>query len=700
MGLLWLTFGVAIYALTLGGVGYFRSPRHPAHISFAIGMALLALNAALGPIAPRDVTGQVSLAWQETRLAIVGLIPAPWIVFSRCYSRGDATVALRRLWPSIAALSIAPLSLVLFFREHLLKLVLTERIPGDLHLGWAGVAIQLELILVSVVVLTNLERTFRGSVGVMRWRIKYMVIGVAILFGFRLYTASQAVLYRVPFDTIGRAEVAALLVGCILITIGLTRGSAFDLDVYPSQTLIYGSLTVLLAGTYLVIVGVLSHVVTLFGGTTDFPLKAFLILVALAGLAVGLLSERVRQYLRRFVSRHLRRPVYDYRRVWSTFTARTTSLVDEVAFCRAVASWMSETFQALSASLWLIEDSGDRLRLGGSTVLADEAAVDLKIPPDQLREALGTIGRLHGPTVLDASRESSAATLQRLHPEIFRDGGRPVCQPLNAGGKLLGMLILGDRVRGLPFTTEDFDLLKCVGDQVAANLLGLQLSAQLLRAKEIEAFQSMSAFFVHDLKNTASTLSLTLQNLNQHFSDPAFREDALRAVGKSVQHLNSLIARLSRLRQELHVQPVPRDLKTVVDAALATVGQAPTVRIDTELSPLPPVLIDAEQLEKVVVNLLVNAREAIGTGGEIRIRSSQHEQWGILAVSDNGCGMSPEFLQRSLFKPFQTTKKNGLGIGMFHSKTIVEAHRGRLEVESTPGKGTTVRVLLPLANTL
>jgi signal transduction histidine kinase len=79
------------------------------------------------------------------------------------------------------------------------------------------------------------------------------------------------------------------------------------------------------------------------------------------------------------------------------------------------------------------------------------------------------------------------------------------------------------------------------------------------------------------------------------------------------------------------------------------------------------------------------------------VETSQRNGWVVLSVSDNGCGMSADFVQHSLFRPFQTTKKKGIGIGMFHSKMIVEAHRGRIEVESEPGKGTAFRVLLPIA---
>jgi signal transduction histidine kinase len=106
-------------------------------------------------------------------------------------------------------------------------------------------------------------------------------------------------------------------------------------------------------------------------------------------------------------------------------------------------------------------------------------------------------------------------------------------------------------------------------------------------------------------------------------------------------------------------------------------------------------MADPEQLRKVITNLLFNAKEAVNDAGEIRVSTAQQNSSVLLSVSDNGCGMSPEFMRRSLFKPFQTTKKTGLGIGMFHSKAIVEAHQGRIEVESQPGKGTTFRILLP-----
>ena len=257
-------------------------------------------------------------------------------------------------------------------------------------------------------------------------------------------------------------------------------------------------------------------------------------------------------------------------------------------------------------------------------------------------------------------------------------------------------MTLGDRVGGIPFSLQDFDLLKCVADQAAASLLNIQLAERLMQAKELEAFQTMSAFFVHDLKNTASTLSLMLKNLPVHFDNPAFREDSLRAVSKTVAHINGLINRLSLLRQNLAIKPHGTDLNELVENALKPFEETAEVTVEKALAPLPKLWLDAEQIRNVITNLLLNAREALAQGGTIRVATSREDPWAVLAVTDNGCGMSPEFVSRSLFRPFQTTKKHGIGVGMFQCKMIVEAHQGKIGVESEPGRGTTFRVKLPL----
>jgi putative PEP-CTERM system histidine kinase len=237
-----------------------------------------------------------------------------------------------------------------------------------------------------------------------------------------------------------------------------------------------------------------------------------------------------------------------------------------------------------------------------------------------------------------------------------------------------------------------------VAEHAAASLLNLQLSQRLLQAKELESFQKMAAFFVHDLKNAASTLSLMLKNLPVHFDDPEFRQDALRGIGKTVTRINELTGRLNTLRHELKLNLVEADVNELVRTAVAAVQLGPDVERLEQLEEVPRIRLDREQIGKVLLNLLLNAGEAMEGRGELRVGTGKSEGWLVISVADTGCGMSADFLNRSLFRPFQTTKKTGLGIGMFQCKAIVEAHGGRIAVTSEPGAGSVFQVFLPQAN--
>jgi len=283
---------------------------------------------------------------------------------------------------------------------------------------------------------------------------------------------------------------------------------------------------------------------------------------------------------------------------------------------------------------------------------------------------------------------------------VFPNGGHRWCVPLRTGEQSLGALVLADRVNAAQYTPEELELLRCIADQVTSVLLNLRLANAVTRARELEAFRTMSAFFVHDLKNAAASLNLMLKNLPVHFDDPAFREDALRGVGNAARRIDEMIARLGALRQRPDVRRVDTDLNQLVNEAASSMSEMPDMELTKDLQPLPLIPADREQLRSIIANLLLNARDAAGPGGgHIQVRTEHREGRVVLTVADNGCGMSPEFVTQSLFRPFQSTKKNGLGIGMFQSRMVVEGHGGSIHVESEVGRGTTVRVTLPVRGT-
>jgi putative PEP-CTERM system histidine kinase len=696
----------SVAAIFGGGVGLwtlFRKRPSIAGWAFLAGMLLLALEAAFSGLAVDANEVWAARSWQLWRLAVMSILPGTWLVFSLSYARGNAGEFLFR-WRFILMAAFAfPLAMAFVFFRQLATVEIPSATPDSrlLQLGLPGWILYGMFLAGVLLVLMNLEQTFRAAVGTMRWRIKFMVLGLGILFAVRAYTSSEILLMRGRGGEASLLEVdsAGLLIGCGLMVRSLLRGP-MDVAVYPSFTVLQNSLVLLLAGIYLLAVGVLAKIMQWLGGNASFHAKVFAVLLLLVGAVVTGFSERARLIGGRFLSRYLQRPLYDYRTVWRSFTEAIASRVKQEELCEAAVRQVAEIFKALSVSIWLVDEKRENLVFANSTLLSPAKGNELSPATETAREIIRIMEERPEPEDIETSREGWAAALRRCHPTQFRTGGRRICVPMHAGAQLMGVMLLGDRVGGISFSLQDFDLLKCAGNQVAAGLLNAQLSQKLLQTKELEAFQTMSAFFVHDLKNTASTLNLMLKNLPVHFDNPEFREDALRGVGKTCEHINNLISRLSLLRHDLQIHPAAADLNEVVERALASWNGAAGVTLVKHMQPGLKTFLDQDQIFKVVTNLMLNATEAAPKGGQIVVETSQNNGWMALTVSDNGCGMEPEFMRNALFRPFQTTKKNGFGIGMFQSKMIVEAHGGRIEVESELKKGTTFRVLLPVRKEL
>jgi putative PEP-CTERM system histidine kinase len=692
-----LAFASAFICGGLALIVAWHKHRSVAHWAFVAGMIIFAVTDVCSALTSYAASPQEVVYWQSWRMAVMSLLPGTWLVFSLTFARGNYAEFLKRWRPLLAAAFLIPVGLVLFFSEDL---VVSADLTTDgnwiFGMGASGVIFNVSCLVGWVLVLMNLERTYRAAIGTMLWRIKSMILGLGVIFAVRAYVSSQALLFHALDLELEVVADISMLLGGVLVLRSLFRAGHFNADVYPAHSSVHISLTVIVAGIYLLIVGVFANVVKLFGGGAEFTLKAFILLLTVVLIATAFLSDRVRLHARRFVSRHFQRPLYDYRTVWRRVTEETAACVKPADLCQSAVKLVADIFEVLSVTLWLVDDRRENFVFATSTFLSEARGNDLKPPSADAREVMRALEKHPAPIDLDATKESWTIVLKRCHPDEFRKGGNRICVPMMSRGEVLGVMILGDRVGGISFSWQDFDLLKCIADQVAASLLNTQLSQKLLQSKEMEAFQTMSAFFVHDLKNTTSTLNLMLNNLPVHFNDPEFRADALRGISNTVAHINRLIGRLSQVRHELQIKPVESDLNEVVIRALAGWEEAAGISMVKDLQALPSIPIDQEQILKVVTNLVLNAREAVLPAGEVRIETAQSNGWVILTVADNGSGMAPEFLSRLLFRPFQTTKKNGLGIGLFQSKIIVEAHKGRVEVASQPGRGTTFRVYLPL----
>jgi len=242
------------------------------------------------------------------------------------------------------------------------------------------------------------------------------------------------------------------------------------------------------------------------------------------------------------------------------------------------------------------------------------------------------------------------------------------------------------------YNYEDFDLMKTLAKQAASALLNLRLSEQLTRSREMAAMGRVSTFVMHDLKNLVSALSLMVDNGKEYINVPEFQDDLLDSLGNTVTKMNNLISRLKQLPEKLSLQRTPVDLlKLANETALMVKGGKLQVSGEQVIAD-----VDREEIQKVALNLILNAFEATVGEDPVEVEVGLAES-PFLVVKDKGCGISEDFLLNSLFTPFKSTKKKGLGIGLYQCKKIIEAHGGKIEVMSELNKGSVFTVWLPKA---
>ena len=698
-GLLLLPFTAGILSVLLAVAGVVHRKRSPAAWSFFAGMMALGAKSVLTGLRLRAFPFEEAVPWLTRECLVEAILPAIWLWFSLTYSRTNYREFLNRWKLPLLLAAVLPVVLAVAFNDRLYQAVASEtsRDQGALQIGAITTALHVILLISFVTILMNLEQTFRSAVGTMQWRIKFVVLAVGVIFGARLYVQIQAILFQGSEVVLWNVESGALLIGCAFLIVAYVRTRLAEIDVYPSVAVLRSSLTILIVGAYLLVVGVLAQVAQRFGGSEFFEWQSIVVLLGMAGLALLLLSDRTRQKIHVFVVRHFSKAKHDSARIWTMCSEQFSRVKDQAGVCDVAAKLTSEMFDVLSVSVWLLDDEQERLIVRASTARQSPLSGGANAPDTASPAVVDGLQTMSAPFDLETASGAWAEELRRLNSATFTTGGHRLGVPLRSGDRTLGVLVLADRINAAVYTAEELELLKCVADQMTSVLMNHRLAAEVAQARELEAFRTISLFFVHDLKNAATSLNLMLRNLPVHFNDPAFREDALRGIGNSARRIDDMIARLSALRDRPTLSPARADFNEVVSDALDRVSTTPDVQITRAFQPLPGILVDRERMQNVVTNLVLNAQDALKEDGRIEVRTEHRDGRVLLSVSDNGCGMEEAFVKDSLFRPFQSTKKKGLGIGLFQSRAIVQAHGGAIHVQTEVGRGTTFLISLPVA---
>jgi signal transduction histidine kinase len=238
------------------------------------------------------------------------------------------------------------------------------------------------------------------------------------------------------------------------------------------------------------------------------------------------------------------------------------------------------------------------------------------------------------------------------------------------------------------------------------NLMSERLREMIAReaeSKQFDSFMRLSAMLTHDLKNAITGLSILVSNMERQYYREEFRADAIASLREATDKLRRLVARLNEpvvsLSGEYRRNMRPADLVPIIRRVLAANAE-PYQSLYEIVTNLPDQLVvtaEPDRIENVIENLVINAVEAMGArGGRLTVEAGDHDEgYVFFSVADTGVGMSREFVRTRLFHPFSTTKSKGIGLGLYAVREIVEAHGGRIDVETEVGAGTRFRVVLP-----
>jgi putative PEP-CTERM system histidine kinase len=263
--------------------------------------------------------------------------------------------------------------------------------------------------------------------------------------------------------------------------------------------------------------------------------------------------------------------------------------------------------------------------------------------------------------------------------------------------RLEGFALLSRPHPGATLHAEDAELLRIAGIHAVSALLADQRARRLAEVQRFEEVSRGLAFVAHDLRNVANELTLTLANAKRHIASPEFQRDLILGMEDSVRSMQRLLDKVARRRRDAPpAEPV--DLAQMVVATVRTRrGGGLHVDLDHESGETLPISGDPERLAAMSGHLIQNAVDAAGAKGHVRVRLRRAGSEALLEVQDDGPGMPAELLRDRLRHPFQSSKPDGLGLGLFECRELARELGGELAIESQPGKGTAARLRLPLA---
>ncbi|MDP1902417.1 MAG: PEP-CTERM system histidine kinase PrsK [Rubrivivax sp.] len=539
--------------------------------------------------------------------------------------------------------------------------------------------------------LVLVEQVFRNQAEASRWSAKPLCLGLGSVFVYDMYLYSQAVMFG-GFDDdalSARGLVHALAVPLLLMA--SRRHAKWLTKVQVSKTAAFYSASLLLIGVYLLFIAGAGYYVKFFGGSWGGALQVALLASAMLALTVLVFSGALRARVRVFLGKHFFSYRYDYRLEWLHFTAMLSSKSAPQEVGGLVVQGLANMVECPGGGLWF-KALGDGQYVQSATwnmpPLAHGEPTDSPLCKF-MREKQWIVDLC---AVRDGSGPHEEA--QAVPEWLSEMKAAWLVVPLLVADEMLGFVVLAKPRTQLELNWEVRDLLKTAARQAAGFLAQMHATEALLEARKFDAFNRMSAFVVHDLKNIITQLSLMLKNAERHRDNPEFQQDMLTTVESSLDKMRQMMLQLREGERPTGVASGV-ELAPILQRIQAAANQRGR-KVELEITDRIATRGHEQRLERVIGHVVQNALDATPASGRVWVKLQQAAGRALVVVGDTGAGMSQEFIHTRLFRPFNSTKSSGMGIGSYESAQYIKELGGGIEVKSEVGQGSVVTLAMPL----
>lgn len=412
-----------------------------------------------------------------------------------------------------------------------------------------------------------------------------------------------------------------------------------------------------------------------------FSLALLMVLFIFFGL---LISRTFRQRFEVFLSKHFFSLKYDYRIEWlSTIRTLSDLKTDQSNYYEKVLNVFTSALRSSGGELWLA--NGARFNPVTRQVLSQVQHDTVSVGDAFIRKMLKE-GWIFAPQ----TRSPSLAQANMLLPDWLADNaGVWVVAPLTIQMNMVGFVLLAPPYIRDDITYEDRDLLTNIGTQVASHILLHEQEKVISSAKQMETYNRLSAFIMHDMNNVIAQLSLIGKNAERHRDNPAFIDDMIKTVNNATSRMQELVQKFNPSTKEKRISMSAQSVIEDVIAQVASFHPVPKLSVTEDFS----LDADKQRITLALKNLIRNAQEAAFDDGEVLIEITRKDNTPVISISDSGVGMSEQFISEELFKPFSTTKREGgVGIGAYLTKSYIEHLGAQLSVRSELNVGSTFEI--------